>query len=303
MGAGRTHALFLQRSQRHDEHLADRSGPEDRAAIRGADGVDRADRLCRPYERGIGRDHRLRRVRLQHARAIDWVRSDRRRRERCAYATSSTGQRAWLHPDVSRDGRFLALRSFKAQEDVWVVAVDGSGLRPVTNDPPRDRGPRWAADGSLLFYSARNGRFQFWTIQSDGSGIRQLTHGDNVVNDPVPSRDGRWIGGSNPNTGEQFIFDAHDWTKPPDRLPSPPTKSSVYLRDWSPDGSRSPPPIHRVCSGCSTSLRKSWDRIGPGSWPRWLPDGRRLVVTSRSRVILVERRQGQFAMFITSRAA
>ena len=28
-----------------------------------------------------------------------------------------TGKRAWLHLDVSRDGRFLALRSFKAQED------------------------------------------------------------------------------------------------------------------------------------------------------------------------------------------
>ena len=199
-----------------------------------------------------------------------------------------TGQRAWLHPDVSHDGRFLALRSFKAQEDVWVVGADGSGLRAVTNDPPRDRGPRWAADGSLLFYSARNGRFQFWTIQPDGSGIRQLTHGDTVLNDPVPSRDGRWVGGSNPNTGEQFIFDAHDWAKPPERLPSPPTRSPVYLRDWSADGSRIAAADTSGMLWVYDVAAKSWERIATGTWPRWLPDGRRLVATSRGRVILVD---------------
>ena len=199
-----------------------------------------------------------------------------------------TGQRAWLHPDVSPDGSFLALRSFKAQEDVWVVAVDGSGLRQVTNDPPRDRGPRWARDGSLLFYSARSGRFLFWTIQPDGSGLRQLTRGDSMLNDPVPSRDGRWVGGSNPNTGEQFIFDAADWTKPPERLPSPPTKSPVYLRDWSPDGMRIAAADTSGVLWAFDVTTKSWDRIGPGSWPRWLPDGRRLLATLRSRVMLVD---------------
>jgi serine/threonine protein kinase len=199
-----------------------------------------------------------------------------------------TGQRAWLHLDLSPDGRFLALRSFKAQEDIWVVGVDGSGLRPVTNDPPRDRGPRWAPDGSLLFYSARNGRFQFWAIQPDGSGIRQLTRRENVLNDPVPSRDGRWVAGSNPNTGEQFIFDAHDWTRAPDRLPSPPTKSPVYLRDWSPDGRRIAAADTSGVLWLFDVAAKTWERIGVGSWPRWLPDGRHLVATSRGRVMLVD---------------
>jgi Tol biopolymer transport system component len=140
----------------------------------------------------------------------------------------------------------------------------------------------------LLFYSARSGRFEFWTVRPDGSGGRQLTHTDYTLNDPVPSRDGRWVGGSNPNTGEQYIFDAHDWTAIPERLPSPPSRSPVYLREWSPDG------MH--IAGADTSgvlwvfdvAARSWERIGPGSWPRWLPDGRRLLATSRSRVILVD---------------
>jgi serine/threonine protein kinase len=199
-----------------------------------------------------------------------------------------TGQRAWLHPDVSRDGRFLALRSFRGQEDVWVVGVDGSGLRAVTNDPARDRGPRWTAGGSLLFYSPRSGRYQFWSIQPDGSGMRQLTRGEITLNDPVASRDGRWVGGSNPNTGEQFVFDAADWGKVAEQLPSPPTKRSVYLRDWSPDGTRIAANDTFNTLWVFDVAAKTWDRIGAGSFPRWLPDGRRLLATARARLTLVD---------------
>jgi len=198
------------------------------------------------------------------------------------------GQRAWLHPDVSPDGRFIALRSYKAQEDVWVVGVDGAGLRPVTNDPARDRGPRWTSDGSLIFYSPRSGRYDFWSIQPDGSGLRQLTSGETTLNDPIPFRDGRRVGGSNSNTGEQFVFDADDWSKPPERLPAPPAKSPVYLRDWSPDGRRI------AANDTSNTLwvfdlaAKTWDQIGAGSFPRWLPDGRRLVASARFRITLID---------------
>jgi serine/threonine protein kinase len=149
----------------------------------------------------------------------------------------------------------------------------------LTDDRGIESWPSLSPDSREIVYAGR---------RPTGSGIRQLTHRATVLNDPVPSRDGRWVGGSNPNSGEQFIFDAHDWTKLADRLPSPPTRSPVYLRDWSPDGSR--------IAGADTSgvlwvfdvAAKSWDRIGAGSWPRWLPDGRRLVVTSRARVMLVD---------------
>src|SRR5580765_6681108 len=98
-----------------------------------------------------------------------------------------SGHREWLQPDVSPDGRFLTMRSFRAQEDVWVVGVDGEGLRRVTNDPARDRGARWARDGSLFFYSSRSGTYQFWTIRADGSGARQLTNQAIALNYPLPS--------------------------------------------------------------------------------------------------------------------
>jgi serine/threonine protein kinase/dipeptidyl aminopeptidase/acylaminoacyl peptidase len=207
---------------------------------------------------------------------------------RGAPADVVTGQRAWLHPDVSPDGRFLTFRSLRAQEDVWVVGVDGSGLKRITNDPARDRGSRWTPDGSLLYYSARSGGYQFWTIKADGSGARQLTHGDTTVNYPIPSPDGRWVGGSNPSTGEQFIFDARDWTKPPERLPSPPTKSPTYLRDWSPDGKRIAAADTSGVLWVFTVADKTWERVGTGSLPRWLPDGRRLLAPASGRITLVD---------------
>ena len=138
---------------------------------------------------------------------------------------------------------------------------------------------------SIQLGPAGLGSGRFGRMAAAGGSSRMSS---TTLNDPVPSRDGRWIGGSNPNTGEQFIFDARDWTRPPQRLPAPPSKSPVYLREWSPDGMR--------IAGADTSgglwvfdvAAKSWDRIGPGSWPRWLPDGRRLLATSRSGIILVD---------------
>jgi serine/threonine protein kinase/dipeptidyl aminopeptidase/acylaminoacyl peptidase len=202
--------------------------------------------------------------------------------------TVVAGRRSWLHPDVSPDGRLLTMRSFRGQEDVWVVNVDGSGLRQVTNDPARDRGSRWAPDGSLLFYSTRGGGYEFWSIHADGTGARQLTHGDWALNYPLPSHDGRWVAGTDPNTNEQMIFDAHDWSKPPGRLPAPPGKGQTYLRDWSPDDGR-------IVAADTTNHMwifdlesRTWAPAGTGALPRWLPDGRRLVAVSRGHVVLVD---------------
>jgi Tol biopolymer transport system component len=199
-----------------------------------------------------------------------------------------TGHRSWLQPDVSPDGRLLTMRSFRAQEDVWVVGVDGSGLRAITNDAARDRGSRFAPDGSLFFYSSRDGRYQFWSVRTDGSGLRELTHGDWALNYPLPSHDGARVAGSNPNTNEQYVFDARDWTRPPERLPSPPVRDQVYLRDWSPDDKR------LIAADTANGLwgfdleTKAWTPIGRGAYPRWLPDGRRVLAVLRGKIVMVD---------------
>jgi Tol biopolymer transport system component len=199
-----------------------------------------------------------------------------------------TGQRGWTDIDVSPDGRRIAMRSIRAQEDIWVVGTDGSGLRPLTTDAARDRGPRWAPDGSLMYYSSRGGQYQFWAIDADGSGPRQITHGDLVPNHPIPSPDGRWVAGSNTNSGEQFIFDTRDWRRAPERLPQPPGRGTTYLWDWSPDGTKIATRDTVGQLKVFTVATRTWASVGPGGFPRWLPDGRRLVAQDGGRMILVD---------------
>jgi Tol biopolymer transport system component len=161
-------------------------------------------------------------------------------------------------------------------------------LRPLTSDAARDRGPRWAPDGSLMYYSSRSGQYQFWGIAADGSGPRQITHGDLTLNHPIPSPDGRWVAGSNPNGGEQFIFDTLDWRKAPEQLPQPPGRGTTYLWDWSPDGTKIATRDTLGQLRVFTVATKTWDPAGTGVFPRWLPDGRRLVAQDRGRMTLVD---------------
>ena len=205
------------------------------------------------------------------------------------------GTRAWLQPDVSPDETLVALRSARAQEDIYVVNSDGTGLRALTSDAALDRTPRWLPDGrSLVFYSTRSGGYQFWSVNRDGSGLHQLTHAPDITfNYPVPSPDGRWLGGTNPNTREQFIVDLRDATRAPDRLPAPPSSASaVYLNDWSPDGSRIA--AHESPTGGLWVYHvndRRWEQIAPaGGYPRWLPDGQRVVATRGGRIVLVDLR-------------
>jgi serine/threonine protein kinase len=200
----------------------------------------------------------------------------------------AAGHRMWLHPDVSPDGRLVTMRSFRAQEDIWVVGADGSGLRHVTNDPARDRGSRFAPDGSILYYSSRGGTYQFWTIRPDGSDNRLLTPGSSSLNYPLPSPDGSRVAATNPNSNEQLIFDARDWTKAPERLPSSHGKGQTYLRDWSPDGKRLAAADSANTLWVFDLVARTWERVGSGALPRWLPDGRRLVAVSGGRIEIVD---------------
>ncbi len=78
--------------------------------------------------------------------------------------------------DVSADGRRLTFRSDAPKEDIMVMDIDGKGLRRLTDDVFRDRGPTWTADGTwLVFYSNRGGPYDFWRIRPDGTGLRRLT--------------------------------------------------------------------------------------------------------------------------------
>ena len=55
-------------------------------------------------------------------------------------------------------------------------ASDGTGLRRLTDDAFRDRGPVWSPDGKeIAFYSNRTDTYGIWAVKPDGSGLRPVT--------------------------------------------------------------------------------------------------------------------------------
>ena len=77
-------------------------------------------------------------------------------------------------PQVSPDGkqvlftlRTTDLDANAGRNDLWLVGVDGSGLRQITTHKSGDFNGRWAADGrSIYFLSTRSGSSQVFGSHS-----------------------------------------------------------------------------------------------------------------------------------------
>jgi Tol biopolymer transport system component len=77
---------------------------------------------------------------------------------------------------LSPDGNQLACNTASTPEDLLVLRADGTEMRRLTSDAPKDRVPNWDPTGTrLAFASTRSGRWENWTIGADGSDLRQLT--------------------------------------------------------------------------------------------------------------------------------
>ncbi len=86
-------------------------------------------------------------------------------------------------PQLSPDGRQVAfvlrttdLEANRGRTDLWLVKIDGSGLRQLTTSPENESNPRWAPDGrSVYFLSARGGSQQVWRLPMDGGEAEKVT--------------------------------------------------------------------------------------------------------------------------------
>jgi eukaryotic-like serine/threonine-protein kinase len=209
------------------------------------------------------------------------------------------GSRGIRSCDVSPDGRQVAFYSTIPQEDLFVVGADGKGMRQLTDDPFRDRYPRWSPDGSrLIFQSDRSGRYELWSIGADGSGREPVTRttGDPLAY-PVWSPDGRWLALTLPSQGSALL----DLSLPlekrqPVPLPPPsPEGERFYAVSWSPDGrwlagsveqpDAAPVPGIFLCSLAAKTYRRLTSR---GETPRWLPGGKGLLVLDEGRIFAVD---------------
>ncbi len=144
---------------------------------------------------------------------------------------------------VSPDGKWIAYNAFVGgKEDLFLVRMDGTELRRLTDDVHRDRGPIWQPDGErIAFYSDRSGAYEIWTIRPEGSGLERLTQDGRITNIPVFSPDGKQIAGVyiGQGSGGWGILQASKTPPPPAPLLAEPAPNvNFWPFSWSPDGKK-----------------------------------------------------------------
>ncbi|HTO87759.1 MAG TPA: protein kinase [Thermoanaerobaculia bacterium] len=205
-----------------------------------------------------------------------------------------------LNLDVSPDAQWIAFRPGFGQEDIFLGRSDGSGLRHMTDDVFRDRGPKFSPDGKrLAFYSNRSGRYDIWSINLDGSGLTPITKGAaHTPWFPNWSPDGSRI--AFPDGTNSYVFRQGDSPGEGtiEELPLPPGGGWMQVYGWSPDARRL---VGQRQGGPDRNLliysleTKKYDDLGPadpgevsvvgtlGALPVFLQDGKRILYLAPRR--------------------
>ena len=195
------------------------------------------------------------------------------------------GSRAIFSLGLSPDGQWIAWASAGLRENLFVVRMDGTGYRQLTDDNFRNRGPSWSSDGSQIsFYSNRSGRYEIWSVHADGSNLVQLTNtnagsrwfpewapdGSRISIAGIPTS--RLIDPAKP-AGQQEVL----------ALPALPDGSTFQAVSWSADSARLAGMGMRP-DGTSAGIflydiaSSAYQRVATGGrTPNMLADGRHLV--------------------------
>jgi serine/threonine-protein kinase len=80
-------------------------------------------------------------------------------------------------PAWSPDGTRIAFQSKRdGNQEIYVINVDGTGLRRLTNHPAVDGRPAWSPDSQwIAFESERDGKLDIYIMRADGTDVRRVT--------------------------------------------------------------------------------------------------------------------------------
>jgi len=202
-------------------------------------------------------------------------------------------------PEVAPSGRHVAfvvrdtdLEANRGRQDLWIVGLDGTGLRRLTTHPDADTSPRFAPDGSTVYFlSRRDGSSQVWGIPVDGGEARRVTDLPLDVTSFALAPDGTRIAVSLdvfPDCAE--LACAVERTKEhAARKASGRLYDRLFVRHWDSwsDGRRSHVFVLPLAGGTPVDVMRGMDADSPtkpfggAEDYTFTPDGRSIVFTAR----------------------
>jgi Tol biopolymer transport system component/pimeloyl-ACP methyl ester carboxylesterase len=198
------------------------------------------------------------------------------------------------------------------RENIWTIPADGGEAVAVTNGSTTDLNPIWSPDGRYLYFSSnRGGSINVWRVAIDEKSGAALGEPEAVTTIGAAtsalhlsfSRDGRrlaYVAQEDIRNLRKVAFDISTGKTSGD--PTSITQGSMQL--WFPDVS----PDGEWLTACSRGQQRhvfmirtdgselrdlTDDDYRHDGWPRWSPNGKRIVFTSR--------RSGNYELWVINR--
>ncbi len=115
-----------------------------------------------------------------------------------------------VSPTFSPDGKKLAFTSSRSgQPHVYVMNLDGTGLKRITYKGQYNTEPEWSPRGDRIALTSRikkGKEIDIVTMGVDGSDVRRLTGSQGRNESPTWSPDGRHIAFSSDRSGRKYVY-------------------------------------------------------------------------------------------------